>query len=160
MPVLFVLPFYCNASGLPLVTPCFNVTTLWMMGYSSLRQSVQRCRLMESVQKGLKMSATKPSCPWRFDSGTALSPHRLNRNAPQSQCVCVEIGIGPLYTSVYSCVSLPIFFCCQRGENVQNIGVFMRLSLPVNDTFLQTCTTESHHVIGKANLLTILQRLL
>lgn len=37
--------------------------------------------LRKAAAQGLKMSATEPSCNWRFDSGTALNPCKIYRES-------------------------------------------------------------------------------
>lgn len=69
--------------------PVFNVAMLWTLG-NALMQNLQRCRLTESLHKGLKKSARETSCTWRFDWGTALNPHGLIGNS-------VQTGIQPVY---------------------------------------------------------------
>lgn len=64
--------------------PVFNIAKLWSGG-NSLRQSLQKCRLTESVRKGLEMSTRKLSCTRWVDSGAALSPCAFRRTTPQSR---------------------------------------------------------------------------
>lgn len=87
----------------------------WTVG-NSLRQSLQKCGLTESLHKGLKMS-WDPSGTWRFDSGTTLNPYRFTGNMPQSLLMRrLKLGqykqiISPFFCQfVMSCCPLPAFY--------------------------------------------------
>lgn len=118
---------FLRVLGLPLVNysdPVINITMLWTVG-NSLRQSVQRCRLMESDVKGSKCSLNDvtvgPKCKPADLPGTHLKVWVWGRTRGSSDCLMCAMLRCVFFCPLYIYCAVISAFLWQKSKPAENI---------------------------------------